>query len=500
MADSLETEVGRFEYYKKKLEEEKATVPQLTAASPKAVELAMHEANGDIFPPMGLINFNKVPDGVDKEKYIGFKVDDILRGTVQYIHYLQSQPPAYLQGWGISRLPIYRESDAAKNLVAKTKVSYSKLSEEMSNIEDGEAPEFSDPALNKLSSKDIQNLLDSSILEFLKEIGVDRSGGGVKQNDDLILESSQKIYEFLTKAGTPVKPSAPIEPIVTKTEEAPMKVKEAEKMEPVPTSPAAPPAQAAPVPPQTPTVVEKSQPPIEPEQPSVPAQNTTTTEPANIATAEPANIATPETTNQPVAPLSDVPFTETESVSVSGSGSASVSTPLLDLLGTSSGMSSDDIAKMFQGEGGMEKLQQGLDLSFPGSPIKTETIAAAIGQAQPATTVQQQNATANAPVATKTAEPAKIAETIQAPPAPPQTPAAPVAPPEAPKEAPTPPAPTEDKGKAEENAAAAETKQAEETKSKEQDQTNAELLKVMKDILKALHGPLIVTDGKHNFS
>ena len=228
MADSLETEVGRFEYYKKKLEEEKATVPQLTAASPKAVELAMHEANGDIFPPMGLINFNKVPDGVDKEKYIGFKVDDILRGTVQYIHYLQSQPPAYLQGWGISRLPIYRESDAAKNLVAKTKVSYSKLSEEMSNIEDGETPEFSDPVMNKLSSKDIQNLLDSSILEFLKEIGVDRSGGGVKQNDDLILESSQKIYDFLTSSNntTSQATSTLTDPdaIATKLEEPPVTV------------------------------------------------------------------------------------------------------------------------------------------------------------------------------------------------------------------------------------------------------------------------------------
>ena len=499
MADSLETEVGRFEYYKKKLEEEKAAVPQLTQAPPEVVELAMHEANRDIFPPMGFINFNKVPDGVDKEKYIGFKVDDILRGTVQYIHYLQSQPPAYLQGWGISRLPIYKESDAAKNLVAKTKVSYSKLSEEMSNIEDGETPEFSDPVMNKLSSKDIQNLLDSSILEFLKEIGVNRSGGGVKQNDDLILESSQKIYDFLTSsnntASQAISTLTDPDAIATKLEEPPVKVKETEKMEPVPISPATQAAPPAPVPQQITTVVEKSQPPIEPAQPSVPAQNTTT-EPANIATAEPANIATPETTNQPVAPLSDVPFTETGSVS----GSASVSTPLLDLLGTSSGMSSDDIAKMFQGEGGMEKLQQGLDLSFPGSPIKTETIAAAIGQAQPATTVQQQNATANAPVATKTAEPAKIAEAIQTPPAPPQTPAAPVAPPEAPKEAPAAPAPTEDKGKAEENAAAAETKQAGETKSKEQDQTNAELLKVMKDILKALHGPLIVTDGKHNFS
>jgi hypothetical protein len=448
---------------------------------------------------MGFINFNKVPDGVDKEKYIGFKVDDILRGTVQYIHYLQSQPPAYLQGWGISRLPIYRESDAAKNLVAKTKVSYSKLSEEMSNIEDGETPEFSDPVMNKLSSKDIQNLLDSSILEFLKEIGVDRSGGGVKQNDDLILESSQKIYDFLTSSNNTTSQAISTltdrDAIATKLEEPPVKVKEAEKIEPVPISPAAQVAPAAPAAPvsqqttQTATVVEKSQPPIEPAQAVVPVQNTTTTEPANIAT--------PETTNQSVVPPFSTAFTETGSAGES----ASVSTPLLDLLGASSGMSSDDIAKMFQGEGGMEKLQQGLDLSLPESPVETETISAAVGQTQPATPVQQQNATLNAPVATKTAEPTKIAESMQAPPAPAQTQ---IAPPDAsqetPKEAPIPPVSTEDKGKAEENTAAEETKKAEETKSKEQDQTNAELLKIMKDVLKTLQGPLIFTDGKHNFS
>ena len=489
MADPLETEVGRFEYYKKKFEAEKANIPQLSGVAPNVLDIARKKSNQWEFPPFGLINFKDVPNGLDEERFVSKKVDDVLRGTVKYVHELEGQSPEYLNGWGITDLPLFENSAATKNLVAKTKTDYSKIVEEMDNLESGYETDFKNKEMKKLTSRDLHDLLDGTMLDFLKEIGVNRSGGGVKQNDDLILESSQKIYEFLTKGSTPAQPAAPVqqEPPM-KTQETVVKVKETQKIEPVPTAPVAP---ASPVPPQTTqtaTVVEKSQPPIEPAQPVVPVQNTTT--------ANPANIATPETADQSVVPPSSTAFTETGSAA----GSASASTPLLDLLGASSGMSSDDIAKMFQGEGGMEKLQQGLDLSFPGSPIKTETIAAAVGQTQPPTTVQQQNATANAPVATKTAEPAKIAEAIQAPPAPPQTPAAPVAPPEAPKEAPTPPVSTEDKGKEEENAAAAETKQAEETKSKEQDQTNAELLKVMKDILKALHGPLIVTDGKHNFS
>ena len=500
MADSLETEVGRFDYYKKKLEEEKATVPQLTQAPPEVVELAMSQANRDIFPPMGFINFNKVPDGVDKEKYLGFKVDDILRGTVQYIHYLQSQPPAYLQGWGISRLPIYKESDAAKNLVAKTKVSYSKLSEEMSNIEDGETPEFSDPVMNKLSSKDIQNLLDSSILEFLKEIGVNRTEGGVKQNDDLILESSQKIYDFLTSSNNTTSQAISTltdpDAITTKLEEPPIKVKEAEKMEPVPTSPPEPPAPPVTLPQQTPTVVEKSQPPIEPAQPSVPAQNTTTTEPANIATAEPANIATPETTNQPVATLSDVPFTETGG---SVSGSASVSTPLLDMLASSSGMNSDEIAKMFQNQTGDSGLQLPGDIPVPITP-SVGTIEETIAQTSALNSVQTIQQTPSEKAASLVSEPTKMAEPMppvvtQQTPIQAEAPSKPTTAPES-----TTPADQATTGsESKENTAKQEEKSTEGEKSKEED-PNAELLRVMRDVLKTLQGPLIVTDGKHNFS
>jgi hypothetical protein len=43
-----------------------------------------------------------------------------------------------------------------------------------------------------------------------------------------------------------------------------------------------------------------------------------------------------------------------------------------------------------------------------------------------------------------------------------------------------------------------ETKAAEESK-KEEDKTNAELLKVMKDILRTLQSPLIMTDATHKF-
>lgn len=497
MADSLSTEQGRFDFYKKKLEEEKGTVPELAAASPQVVELAMHEANRDIFPPMGLINFNKMPEGVDEEKFIGYKVDDILRGTVQYIHELESQPPAYLQGWGISNLPIYKESAAARNLVTKTKASYSKLVEEMSNIEDGEKPEFTDPEMNKLSSKDISNLLDSSILEFLKEIGAKRGEAFTAERDNSILESSQKIYDFLTKGSTAAQAETPTQgeeaakaetttqgEAVVKTEDA-VKIEETQSLEPVATAPVAP--VEIPPAPQV-TVVEKSQPQIEPTEPEA------ITPTQNMEFSEPAAIATPETANQPVSPATEAPPTESRPATES-----SVSTPLLDMLANSSGMSSDEIAKMFQSQEGADNLQKSLDLSFPGVPEdlsqeapNAETLAAVAGGTQ---TLNQDQ---TAQVASKVSETTKITEPIQVS----QAPAVMQEDTTKPITAET-SSPQEQKVSTEETkekTAEAETKTPEESKNKDEVQTNEELLKVMRDVLKTLQGPLIFTDGKHNFS
>lgn len=494
MADSLSTEQGRFDFYKKKLEEEKGTVPELAAAPPKVVELAMSEANRDIFPPMGFINFNKMPEGVDEEKFIGHKVDDILRGTVQYIHELESQPPGYLGGWGISNLQIYKESDASKELVAKTKASYSKLEEEMSNIEDGEKPEFDNPAMNKLSSNDISNLLDSSILGFLKEIGVQRNDASTAERDNSILESSQKIYDFLTKGSTGAQAEPQIQgEATTKTEEA-VKIKEPETLEPVTTSPIAPTEI-----PQTPqatitekiqdTVVEKAQPPIEAPKTEVvqPVQNTESTQTSTIAT--------PQTADQPVSQSTQE--TPTESVPTTES---SVSTPFLDMLASSSGMTSDEIAKMFQSEGGMEKLQQGLDLSLPGSSegLVQETVntgeLAAVEEG-----AQTLNQTQTSQIASKVSETVKMAEPIQ------PSPTAPIIQPTDTINSTTPePSASQEQNvspeEVKEKSADPETKSTEESKNNDPGQTNDELLKVMKDVLKALQGPLIVTDGKHNFS
>jgi hypothetical protein len=174
-----------------------------------------------------------------------------------------------------------------------------------------------------------------------------------------------------------------------------------------------------------------------------------------------------------------------------------VSTPLLDILGASSGMKSEDIAKIFQGEGGMEKLQQGLDLSFPGVPENVEAqITAAVDQTTGAAKIETPS---TAQTVIKRSEPAKMAEAVE--PAPP--PAAPavqqeVVAPTKQEDTPINTATTETEAKSKETTPAQEPSPTGD--NKDQVQTNDELLKVMRDVLKALQGPLIVTDGKQYFS
>ena len=495
MADSLETEQGRFDYYKEKLIAEKATVPELTGIPLPVLDVAMRRANFDEFPPLGIINFREVPGDIDEEKFVDKKIDDVLRGTVKYLRELESQHPAYIETWGIN----LRGSESERRLLATTRTELRKIEEEISNLERGEETEFDNPAMQKLSNKNLGDLLDGTLLNFLKEIGVNRTQDAVKRNDDLILENYQKIYDFLSKESTP-PPTTPLSVDIfrvpdtvnpaTIKENIPARISETEKMEPVQVSPV-PATPAIPASPSvapapntsgsvavsqkqdvTVTVVEKAQPPIEP---------------ANQGSNTPQNITAAETTN----------IAETETGSV-GKSSTGVSTPLLDILGASAGMKSEDIAKMFQGEGAMEKLQQSLDLSFPGTSENTEAqIAPAVNQAAGAAKIETPSA---AQTAIKRSEPTKMAEQVQAPPPPP---AAPTPQPEVIAST------TQENAQLNTTATGTEEKPkeippAQETSStgdnKGQIQTNDELLKVMREVLKTLQGPLIFTDGKHNFS
>jgi len=80
------------------------------------------------------------------------------------------------------------------------------------------------------------------------------------------------------------------------------------------------------------------------------------------------------------------------------------------------------------------------------------------------------------------------------PPPSPQTPAP------SPQEEPEKTSETKAQEEKQKSAAEAETKAADESRKDEDQRINGELLKTMREILKVLQGPLIVTDNTHKFS
>lgn len=496
--DQLSTEPGRFEYYKNKLEEEKANQPQLSTLPPNIVDIAMTKARSFEFPPMGIVNFSDVPNNKETEQILSKKAENIIKGTVVNISELEQQSPRYLKSWGISNLPLFEESEANKALTTKTQTSFNTILDEIFEIEDGGEPEFDNELMKKLSAKDLYNLLDSTILEFLKEIGLDRTQSDVKQRDDLILESSQKIFDFLTRESNPGIQTEDIqpEPAAINIEEGAVGISEEETIDPVPVSPVQPlqtqneiPNAITPTQQNNTTIIQSAQQPVQRATPIFPANSgqTSTTASAN-------NIVTPAAINQSSGFAGEQEFTgETGTSAISSGG-----TPLLDILAASSGMSTEEIAKMFQAQDGSDNLTGTLDLSLAGTPeinqlenIETQTTAQTVAR-------MVENNQGIQPAAV-VSEPAKMIEALSEP-AQTQTQLQPspqekINSPEMGGEFP-PASPTETV----EKITGQETTKTEENSDIEPDSTNAEILKVMKDVLKTLQGPLIVTDGKHYFS
>jgi hypothetical protein len=232
---------------------------------------------------------------------------------------------------------------------------------------------------------------------------------------------------------------------------------------------------------------------------------------------EEAPVIKTESSQSPLSPLPPPPPVPSELMTQSSipSENSTVSdeeTPLLKMLGESTGMSADEIAKMFASN--PEGLNTGLDLTFAsetpqasalqGSPQAiSKSVQESITQEGQKTTgaIQQSIAEPVASIksaATKVSEPIKMTAAAEPPAAstPPET---------QPEVTASPEASTETTSQTQTGAEsgispASETKPSESTTNTEQGQTNDELLRVMKEVLKTLQGPLIVTDSSPRFS
>jgi hypothetical protein len=560
----LSTDTKRVEHFNKKVEEFRQESSDVAEAPNQAFEMARQYAQQQVFPPFGFIAFPEdskkhTPD----EMGIGIAAGRVLFGAARFIDGLKKDSPESLIQKGIDTYKGFDDSAAVNELTGATRISFATVKGGVQEIQAAiraddksvDDPFEDSPILSKLKLDDIENLLDSTVLKFIKELGLKRADDA---SDKLTLDRGEESFikakelaakidtdapknieasklntkddpEYMARLEKAKREDALLDSITTSKTGSKISSNDGKKLE---TKPEGIRATETPVntPPVAPTAMEKAQSELVALSPNV--TNTVTNnsnaisvlqdpdaKPAPVLKSE-TNTVTPETkvstpvaataitqesqptsTNPPIEP----PKSETQSMQLGDKSSVSDDeTPLLKMLGESMGMSADDIAKMFAGK--EDNLQKGLDLTFGGeSPaaqpiassipgLSTEDVkATAVDQAQKIT----QQATTIA-TTTKISEPVKIAE------------AAPTlkqentteATPEPVLSTSTPPDQTnmESTGGETKETPTSETKTQGDNTNKEAGPNNDDLLKVMMEILKTLQGPLIVTESSPKFS
>jgi hypothetical protein len=563
----LSTDTKRVEHFNKKVEEFRKENSDVADAPKQAFDLARQYAQHSVFPPFGFIAFPEDPKNLmGDEMGIGIAAGRVLFGAARFLDGLKKDSPGDLIHKGIDTYKGFDDSTAVNDLTGATRMSFATVKDGLQEIKsaisaddkEAEDPFEKSPILSKLKPDDIENLLDSTVLKFIKELGLKRAD---EASDKPILDKGEVSFtkakelaaktnpiaptnieasklntkddpEYMARLEKAKKEDALMDSLDTNKAGAKISPREGKKTEAKPEgirateTPVNTPTSATTQTTPAPTVIEKSQTNV---------TNNTTSNAVSVTKdpdAKPEPILKSETqvkqeapkpivTKQDATPASTNPPIEAKNAGTAPVGlgnKSSVSddeTPLLKMLGESMGMSADDIAKMFAGK--EDNLQKGLDLTFgseaettgiksdqpensakflpdePKSTIVEKASNATVGQAQKVA----QQATAIS-TATKTSEPVKIAEAAPTP----KQESTPEPTPE-----PTPPAPvqpeqtnTESTGTESKESPSLETKTPEDSTNKEAGPSNDDLLKVMKEILKTLQGPLIVTESTPKYS
>ena len=485
--------------FNKQLSDKKSADPLLGNASQEALDIAIGQARGEVLPGSFGAAMFEIPEGKDPSQYINSITDNIVSTAVENFKGLSYQNPKYLSGW-VQNRPSFKDSNAYNELRTITKTEFNTIENGIDDLEMGESPDFNNKELNKISSNNLQHILDSTVLNFLKEIGIQRQSGAAP-SDEYVMNSAKEVFDFLAKSlippapkpepTLPPPPPAPTEPAQSPAAEIPASVitTQQEIAKPAEPTQEITPATANPPVTQTPPA---ANPPAEPTSTVVQQTQTNVTNVTNQAAVEGPKTFDAATTKE---------FTKEES-------------PLLSMLGDQLGMSAGEIANMFAGAD-IATFDQAIAQSFGG---ESDAINQATGEilqnpdlAAKASTVVQ-NLTQNESVPTEAKE--QVANVVsQATPMVEQTPApsveqqpatppppSPQTPAPSPQEEPEKTSETKAQEEKQKSAAEAETKAADESRKDEDQRINGELLKTMREILKVLQGPLIVTDNTHKFS
>jgi len=217
----LKTDTDKVNFYNQKIAELKEKSEVVKGLSEAALEIALSNARGNIFPPFGMINFFKQPD-ID-EKGIEKIAEQTISGVGQYVERLKSVPIESLNNMDLDSSKSFKESGANIDLVAKTKSDYRSIKEALADIKDGEEPSTGNSELDKLSAEQLESILSSTLIKYLKEIKIDRPGN---EADNTHLKNSEQLFIQLASTSPSAKPTASPKKDEAKKEES-AQIKEA---------------------------------------------------------------------------------------------------------------------------------------------------------------------------------------------------------------------------------------------------------------------------------
>lgn len=509
MAD-LSTDTKKVEEYNKEIGEAKKD--SKIDASEVAFNIALSAARSEVFPPFGLISFK--PDQATDDKSMKSLVDQTIKGAQNFYNgkFASAGAEHLIYEDVITSNPVFKQSKAVTELEAKTKSDFKEIKSVIDSKKDDPNEKTGDKPVDKLSESSLTSILASTMVDFLKEIGVKRENAeaGDKYNKETGGEALKQL-ETASKpaaAPAPASPAAPaaatVAPAISPIAEAKTSSETNQLKEPIA-------GNASPITaPAAPQSLPTTKPPVSVSNTQTNVTNTggaTTTNTNNVSVkSETTQIATAATPAQPAA-LPAAATTPAATPAPAG-GEEIEGGPISSALFSALGMSAEEGQAIFKG-GNPANIESAISQTFSPSAAVTSTAPTAIQSAA----ASAQNAVATARTETKAiteaAKPAEAAKIVKGEatkitnqavpkmeqPKPPTEEAK--AEPAAEQEAPS----TTGNAPSSENKQepASETKNESSSKNEESENVNSQLLNVMEEILKTLRGPLIFSEDRPRF-
>jgi len=514
----------RVDYFNEKVKELKESKPEVAEVPPAAFDIARRYALQSAFPPFGMINFPEEPGNpMGDPKKIEDTAEKVIFGAARFISSLQKDSPEDLMQRGIDTFKGFDDSKAVNDLLGVTKMSFENVRSGLADVEEAIAAndkEAEDPfegksAFKNLKPEDISALLDSTVIKFIKEIGLKRED---EERDKQYLDRAEQAISKIPKEEAPAtkkldpsklntaedpeymarlekarKEEALMDAAITSKDGAkiatskPEPIKEAE----IKKTEATPAATPTPAPAATPAAAPAASSVTE----ATPVAKTETPAPP------PATQAVAVTPPTPTPPARQEQKSQVLNLAGSGSNASGGDFSVLKAMG----ISDADIKNAFNGAD-ISVVQKALDESSFNSEGSTSA-SSMTTIATPATEpVKTPETTSSVSKTTSVSEPVKLATSPPASPTPAPTPT-PTAETkkeetsseEKSKESQKEPAKSGETTKSSAENANNETNKEMLTKMDELTKSNNDLLNVMRQVLSTLQSPLIVTDSKHNF-